>query len=557
MIQTRNINSFGVMLTRVVLTLGTLGFSAICAGAAPAMMNYQGSLTDSVGVPRTGQFSMSFSLYADSTGGSPLWTESYETVSTVRGVFNVLLGSVTPIPQGAFQGARLWLQTVVDEAAFARRPLVSVPYALRAAVADSAIHVPGGGGESLWSPSGSNIYRPTGNVGIGTPPLNRFHIRTDDNYSLLIDGSANAIVLTPRNTGQGNVPLIDLMNGEPSGKRNIIMSTARGLEFNDVSGTSAWIFRTNNGIERMRLDGNGNLGIGTGNPETALEVAGTTKTTGFRMPTGATANYVLTTDASGNGTWQSGGGGLGGSGSTGMIAKFSGATTLANSVLAELDGKVGLGTPSPGAKLEVRGDVRAGTSGAEFVVGNDGKIATASVQTASIEDRAVTSEKAAITALHTWSSDLVSPGTNYTADLDVEIPASTVPRYAMVTASASVYGLDYPSLSVCNVRFDGVAGWYGAVRTVSVYPGEYGAVSTNTLIPVPGDGATHHVTLYIASSNAEWDWRSMEVMLVAQPSGAVLEHASAASGRAGELMKEPSLQGLTRRPASATDARKR
>ena len=46
------------------------------------------------------------------------------------------------------------------------------------------------------------------------------------------------------------------------------------------------------------------VGIGTNTPGEKLDVAGTTQTTAFKMPTGASDGHVLTSDASGNGTWQ-------------------------------------------------------------------------------------------------------------------------------------------------------------------------------------------------------------------------------------------------------------
>lgn len=48
----------------------------------------------------------------------------------------------------------------------------------------------------------------------------------------------------------------------------------------------------------------GTVGIGTDTPSEKLEVSGKTKTTNFQMTSGATNGYVLTSDASGNGTWQ-------------------------------------------------------------------------------------------------------------------------------------------------------------------------------------------------------------------------------------------------------------
>jgi hypothetical protein len=54
----------------------------------------------------------------------------------------------------------------------------------------------------------------------------------------------------------------------------------------------------------------GNVGIGTTTPSEKLDVSGKTKTINFQMTSGATNGYVLTSDASGNASWQASSGGV-------------------------------------------------------------------------------------------------------------------------------------------------------------------------------------------------------------------------------------------------------
>src|SRR5580700_8555359 len=68
------------------------------AQSAPQLLNYQGRLTDASGKPRSGTFTMSFSIL----GGPSAWSES-QTVTVNSGFFSVLLGSVTPFPANLFQ----------------------------------------------------------------------------------------------------------------------------------------------------------------------------------------------------------------------------------------------------------------------------------------------------------------------------------------------------------------------------------------------------------------------------------------------------------------------
>jgi hypothetical protein len=76
----------------------------------------------------------------------------------------------------------------------------------------------------------------------------------------------------------------------------------------------------------------GYVGFGTENPTEKVDVNGKTKTISFQMTSGATNGYVLTSDGSGNATWQVSTGGSGGATSaTTTTINFTGQTIYYNS----------------------------------------------------------------------------------------------------------------------------------------------------------------------------------------------------------------------------------
>lgn len=100
----------------------------------PQVISYQGQLTNSSGAPLTGAYTMTFRLYNVASGGSTLWSENYTAVSVANGVFQVLLGSQTPIPDAVFDQSALYLGVTVgsDAEMTPRRRVASVGYAYRA-----------------------------------------------------------------------------------------------------------------------------------------------------------------------------------------------------------------------------------------------------------------------------------------------------------------------------------------------------------------------------------------------------------------------------------------
>ncbi len=112
-----------------------ISFSA--HAAAPAALSYQGFLTDSVGNPVSGTWTVTFGLYDEPSGGDSLFMESLD-VTTDKGLFSVYLGTPdNPLPVASFETGQLFLELTVETddgpvALTPRQQVVSDPYALYA-----------------------------------------------------------------------------------------------------------------------------------------------------------------------------------------------------------------------------------------------------------------------------------------------------------------------------------------------------------------------------------------------------------------------------------------
>lgn len=125
-----------IVVTFIVATALRCLASDVLA-AVPKTMSYQGYLTDAVGVPISGSRSMVFGLYDASSGGTALWTETQPTVALANGIYQVTLGSVTPLNLPFDQPYYLGVAVGTDPELTPRQLLTSVGTSLRAAVADS------------------------------------------------------------------------------------------------------------------------------------------------------------------------------------------------------------------------------------------------------------------------------------------------------------------------------------------------------------------------------------------------------------------------------------
>lgn len=109
----------------------------------PGSITFNARLTDTGGAPVTGSHALAFSLYDTGSGGAVLWNESVSGASfSTEGVAFVELGAITALNPTVLNGRKLYLEVSVDGTVMSPRlPIVSVPYAIRATLAATALKV--------------------------------------------------------------------------------------------------------------------------------------------------------------------------------------------------------------------------------------------------------------------------------------------------------------------------------------------------------------------------------------------------------------------------------
>lgn len=337
-------------------------FALICGAAAalaqvPQTMSHQGLLRDTVdgGIVDDGPYDMSFAIYTQPTGGSPIWgPEQHPAVQVEHGVFNVILGQgspAQPLSLSFDQTYYLGIQVDPDPEFSERVELTTSPYSFRAAYADMAE-------DADWSITGDDMHSGLpGNVGIGTSSPNaKLHVVTDVGAGVFAEASSSYggdFRTTSSNVGHAAVKALNLGEGP-------------GAKIESDSDHGAWIIsRSPDGHAGVYAvnDGAGHGIIGKSTSPSGAGVygqasggglagrfdgavqSGDLSVSGFNMSSGASAGFVLTSDAVGDAAWQP------------PQAVPDGDWVISGSdMYSGVTGRVGIGTTFPETKLYVESD---------------------------------------------------------------------------------------------------------------------------------------------------------------------------------------------------------
>ena len=216
MIRTRTLLTF----TGVAFAMAITADAPRVAAAVPTVLTQQGQLVDrTTGAPVTGSLSFKFSIYAASTGGAALWTET-QTVTLDAGYFSAQLGGTTPSPPTLWDGAVKYVGVSIDGDAemTPREALTSVPYALVAGnvngdITPTTVSVGGAtviDGTGKWVGSPAGLQGPPGPAGDAGPPgPSGFVTSIESNGS-----HTGAPATAPANTFFGGTALVTITAGQ-------------------------------------------------------------------------------------------------------------------------------------------------------------------------------------------------------------------------------------------------------------------------------------------------------------------------------------------------------
>jgi hypothetical protein len=311
---------------------------------APEKFNYQGVARDNSGNVLPNQnIAIKLSIITGTPTGTVQYSERHVITTNSFGLFSVKIGEPTSVISGTF-AAITWasgdkyVKVELDPTGgssytdMGTSQLVSVPYALTS-------------GDNKWTATGNNISNNnSGNVGIGTSvPATQLHVKSAGN----VGGTFSSVLFAQNNTGFQDGLRVQV-------KDNI---TDLGADYAGTNHDANLTFSTRASgaalTERMRINQNGSIGIGTTSPSERLQIYhNQNATSGIHISSLATGStntdgLFIGTDAGGTAIIDQ-------RENSSLVFKTNGTAQMR----INPSGNLGIGTTSPGAKLEVIGQVK-------------------------------------------------------------------------------------------------------------------------------------------------------------------------------------------------------